>query len=177
MFLPEPPRHHVAVNGDAPPDLRRVGEIVLIGLLVADGLHLPHGPHRPVIDAVGQCPEERRLAAHGHFHSAGSGPLDIADGAESRLREAPLRRRAHAPEPPDGERREDLLLPAVRDDGEPVGLVHVARHFREKLIRRDACRSDKAGLLKNFRLDGPADRAQRGILLSHAGDIHEGLIQ
>ena len=51
---------------------------------------------------------------------------------------------ANAPEPFDGERVEERQFAVRRDDEQPVGLCHAARHLGEKLRARDTDRDRKS---------------------------------
>ena len=86
-----------------------------------------------------------RLAEHA-LRGRGLELRELSDRADAVTVQLLRRHRADSPQPLDGKRQQELLLPVGLDDEESVGLAHRTRHLGEELRAGDADRDREARL-------------------------------
>src|SRR5207244_6145045 len=93
--------------------------------------------HRSVVDAMRTLPDRDAKLAEARLQGFAVERREGSDRRDAPPGEQLARPHAHAPEPFDGERREEGRLPARRDDNEPVRLAQVRPDLGAELVRRD----------------------------------------
>ncbi len=101
---------------------------------------------------------------------------ELTDRADAVAVQLLRRHRADAPQPLDGERQEELLLPIGLDDEESVGLAHRTRDLREELRAGDADRDRQARLGAHPLPQPDGDGLGSAGDASQAADLEESLV-
>jgi hypothetical protein len=154
-----------------------VGDIDAERLFLADALGFAIGCDGAVVDAECQAPEV--IALVGADAAVEYIFVELAQVCERFDTKAVQLRRglgADAPDLVDWQRRKDRLEVFARDDGETVGLVHVAGELGEELVR---CHADRRGQA-SFCSDARSKRARDGDGVAEEGlargDVEERLV-
>ena len=131
---------------------------------------------RAVIDAARGAPQPIAVRAEAAAEFVSGKSRQIADRLDTELRQLARRHLADAPQPADGQRRQERGLLAGRHDGDAVRLPVVTGDLGDQFVGRDAQRGRQPQLALDPILQGLRQLAGRAIVRLGAADIEEGLV-
>ena len=172
----EPPGDAVREGQQCPLEQLGARRVDIERVLVADRLGRFAVRHRGGVDASGAGRQDRTLAPEAPRQQVVRQRREVADRAHAVVGQRTRRPLAHAPQPRDRQRREEVGLPPRLDDDEAVGLAQVRGHLGHELGRGDADRRRQLQLGADGRLDGTSDLDRAAMQELGARHVEEGLV-